>query len=28
VLHGPFKSERGCLLYEIHYYDESVSKTK
>ena len=21
--HGPFKSERGCLLYEIHYYDES-----
>ncbi len=23
VHHGPFKSERGCLLYEIHYYDES-----
>jgi len=22
--HGPFKSERGCLLYEIHYYDESA----
>ena len=22
VLHGPFKSERGCLLFEIHYYDE------
>jgi hypothetical protein len=21
--HGPFKSRRGCLLYEIHYYDES-----
>jgi hypothetical protein len=21
--HGPFKSERGCMLYEIHYYDES-----
>jgi hypothetical protein len=21
--HGPFKSERGCLLYEIHYYDET-----
>ncbi len=21
--HGPFKSENGCLLYEIHYYDES-----
>jgi hypothetical protein len=23
VYHGPFKSERGCLLYEIHYYDEA-----
>jgi hypothetical protein len=23
VHHGPFKSERGCLLYEIHYYDEA-----
>jgi len=23
VSHGPFKSETGCLLYEIHYYDES-----
>ena len=22
--HGPFKSEGGCLLYEIHYYDESA----
>src|SRR6202795_4109991 len=21
--HGPFKSDRGCMLYEIHYYDES-----
>jgi hypothetical protein len=21
--HGPFKSEKGCVLYEIHYYDES-----
>jgi len=21
--HGPFSSKRGCLLYEIHYYDES-----
>ena len=21
--HGPFKSEGGCMLYEIHYYDES-----
>jgi hypothetical protein len=23
VYHGPFKSDRGCLLYEIHYYDET-----
>lgn len=23
--HGPFKSETGCLLYEIHYYDEGAS---
>ena len=23
VYHGPFKSEGGCLLYEIHYYDET-----
>jgi hypothetical protein len=23
VHHGPFKSEHGCVLYEIHYYDES-----
>ena len=22
VHHGPFKSDRGCLLYEIHYYAE------
>ncbi|MGF1608431.1 MAG: hypothetical protein ACFCUQ_03480 [Kiloniellales bacterium] len=22
TLHGPFKSEGGCLLLEIHYYDE------
>lgn len=22
VFHGPFKSERGCLLVEIHYYPE------
>ena len=22
--HGPFKSEKGCLLLEIHYYDESA----
>ena len=23
AIHGPFKSEKGCLLLEIHYYDES-----
>lgn len=23
AFHGPFKSEGGCTLYEIHYYDES-----
>jgi hypothetical protein len=23
VWHGPFKSETGCLLYEIHYYNET-----
>lgn len=22
--HGPFKSETGCMLLEIHYYDESA----
>jgi hypothetical protein len=27
VYHGPFKSERGCVLYEIHYYDESTKKS-
>lgn len=21
--HGPFKSDEGCILYKIHYYDES-----
>ena len=21
VPHGPFKSENGCVMYEIHYYD-------
>jgi len=21
AFHGPFKSERGCMLLEIHYYD-------
>lgn len=23
VPHGPFKSDSGCLLFEIHYYDEA-----
>ena len=23
VYHGPFKSESGCVLMEIHYYDDS-----
>jgi hypothetical protein len=23
VHHGPFKSVHGCLLFEMHYYDES-----
>lgn len=26
--HGPFKSEKGCLLLEIHYYDESEKPAK
>jgi ChrR Cupin-like domain len=21
--HGPFRSKRGCLLFEIHYFDEN-----
>ena len=24
VYHGPFKSENGCLLFELHYYRESA----
>lgn len=24
VHHGPFKSEKGCVLLEIHYYDETA----
>jgi hypothetical protein len=24
--HGPFSSRTGCVLYEIHYYDESRRK--
>ena len=27
VFHGPFRSERGCVLFEIHYYDESGKKS-
>jgi hypothetical protein len=23
AVHGPFKSKNGCMLIEIHYYDES-----
>ncbi|HUT48864.1 MAG TPA: cupin [Alphaproteobacteria bacterium] len=23
VYHGPFKSETGCVMFEIHYYDEA-----
>ncbi|MDB5582025.1 MAG: cupin [Bradyrhizobium sp.] len=26
--HGPFKSETGCMLLEIHYYDESTKSAK
>lgn len=22
AVHGPFKSEKGCVLFEIHYFDE------
>ena len=24
--HGPFRSEKGCLLLELHYYDESAKR--
>jgi hypothetical protein len=24
--HGPFKSETGCLLLEMHYYDEGAKR--
>jgi hypothetical protein len=24
VYHGPFKSENGCLLFELHYYEPDV----
>jgi hypothetical protein len=23
VHHGPFKSEKGCVLFEMHYFDEA-----
>ncbi|MDH3232858.1 MAG: cupin domain-containing protein [Alphaproteobacteria bacterium] len=23
VYHGPFKSDNGCVMFEIHYYDEA-----
>ena len=26
TLHGPFKSDSGCLLVEVHYYDEKKKK--
>ena len=25
VVHGPFKSREGCLLFELHYYDEPLT---
>ena len=25
AVHGPFKSVGGCMLYEVHYYEKSVS---
>ena len=28
VYHGPFKSEGGCLLLEIHYYDETATPAR
>jgi hypothetical protein len=26
TLHGPFKSDAGCLLLEMHYYDEGAKR--
>ena len=26
IRHGPFRSDGGCLLFEIHYYDESEKR--
>ena len=28
TLHGPFKSENGCLLLEIHIYDEAGARAE
>jgi hypothetical protein len=28
AFHGPFKSENGCLLLEIHYYDDAEKSAK
>jgi hypothetical protein len=28
IWHGPFKTEGGCLLFEIHYYDPVVESDK
>ena len=28
IHHGPFKSEKGCMLFEIHYYDESRNQAQ
>jgi hypothetical protein len=25
IYHGPFKSEKGCLLLELHYYEQAAS---
>jgi hypothetical protein len=27
IFHGPFRSERGCLLLEFHYYDPNPAET-
>jgi hypothetical protein len=28
TLHGPFKSENGCLLLEVHIYDEPAKRSE
>ena len=25
VFHGPFKSDQGCLLFELHFYDQGAT---